>query len=133
MRINNICCLFGCWLTLKMLKKFLSILLVLTSFSINAQKTKLYLSLADALKQPEQVYKLSLVGKNLKEVPVSIIKFKNLEFLDLRENQLTEIPKNICKLKNLTELRLNDNKIKELPKSIGRLTKLETLNLSKNE
>lgn len=52
-----------------------------------------YLSLSEALKtKPKEVRILSLKQMGLEQIPKEIKKFKNLEILDLSNNQITKIP-----------------------------------------
>lgn len=58
---------------------------------------------------------------------------RQLEFLDLSENQITDIPENSFKLPKLKVLNLSDNKIARINKNgFTGLIKLRELNLSKN-
>lgn len=117
---------------------------------------KIYTSLEDALKKPQDVCVLDLrlrllpkkikilpsfIGKftNLKElylddnflnkIPSDIGKLSRLEILDLCTNWLSELPREIGNLSNLRVLRLCDSGIGQLPEELYNLTKLETLEL----
>jgi len=57
---------------------------------------------------------------------------KNLEYLDLSNNEITEIPENINNLENLKELYLSFNKISKVPEQIEELSQLEILDLDHN-
>lgn len=113
---------------------------------------KEYTSMADALKEPDKVFKLSLSGS----IPADIVKLPNLQVLivsgsqvDLkqvinqistlpiqelyvRECQLSALPTEIVNLKNLRQLDLSFNKYTTLPTEISQLSKLQTLNLLEN-
>jgi Leucine-rich repeat (LRR) protein len=70
------------------------------SFQVQAQRSKTYDSLEDALKNPEQVYFLYLVDQNLKTIPEEIGLFTNLEDLNLSNNILEKLPESISISKN---------------------------------
>jgi len=112
-------------------------------------------TLESALKHPDQVYKLKLEKQKLKEFPLEILQFQNLQILSLSKNKLTKLPDGIGQLKNLQEVDFGKNKIEvfpegltqcteivklvfsqnlieELPKSIGNLKKVEILDLWSN-
>lgn len=114
-----------------------------------------FTSLQEALKNPEQVYRLNLRKQKLKTVPSEIFKLTNLQELNLSKNKLTEIPAGIENLPNLQyfdasandlvslppeigqcihlkRLVLNRNNIQELPATIGNLAQLEYLDLWSN-
>ncbi|MCD4664073.1 MAG: hypothetical protein K8R68_02305, partial [Bacteroidales bacterium] len=83
-------------------------------------------------KNIDKVTVLDLSEKNLKEVPKSIFKLKNLKILLLDNNEITEIPKEINSLKNLEDLYLNSCNIQKIPDEIFELKKLKILDLSWN-
>jgi Leucine-rich repeat (LRR) protein len=91
-----------------------------------------YTSLAEALKNPDKVYKLSLRKNKLKEIPPEIFTLKNLKELDLSRNKLTSIPKEISKLTNLEILDVSANEIDTLYPEIGLLTNIKKLILNQN-
>jgi len=76
---------------------------------------------------------LNLSENQLSELPESIGVLVNLEALKLYDNQLSEIPESIGDLTNLKRLNLSDNQLSELPESIGKLINLEALNLYANQ
>lgn len=92
-----------------------------------------YDNLEEALKNPNAVYRLSLRGKKLKTFPSEILKFKNLQELDLSKNRLDSLPNELCDLRNLQVLDVSSNKIVYLPDSIGKLKHLRKLAAGKNE
>ena len=92
-----------------------------------------YYSLEEAMKEPEKVYKLSLQGSKLKEFPMEVLVFKNLQVLNLSENKIKNIPPEIKELKYLQILNLQDNKIREVPGEIGSLRNLKVLYLAHNK
>ncbi|MBN8701846.1 MAG: leucine-rich repeat domain-containing protein [Bacteroidetes bacterium] len=101
--------------------------------SIGLANAKTFTSLQEALKTPNEVYKLDLKKQKLKAFPQEILKFKNLTHLDLSKNKITELPENIGELENLQSLTLSKNKLTTLPKQIGDLANLTYLNINQNE
>ncbi len=101
--------------------------------SIQLNETNVYTDLSEALKQPDQVIKLELRKQKLKQFPLEILQFKNLQYLDLSKNQLKELPDSISQLKHLQYLDVSRNKLERLNKNIGTLSHLKYLNLNNNE
>lgn len=93
----------------------------------------IYDNLEEALKNPNSVYRLSLRGKKLKVFPAEILKFKNLQELDLSKNKLDSLPNEIGDLVNLQVLDISSNKLEAIPDSIGKLKNLRKLSAGKNE
>ncbi|MGZ4089884.1 MAG: leucine-rich repeat domain-containing protein [Bacteroidia bacterium] len=115
-----------------------------------------YTDLNEALKNPDDVIKLSLRKKKFKEFPREVYAFKNLQYLDISKNSINEIPDSITtftslqylicskcglkrltnhigKLKNLKYLNVNQNDIERLPYSFGELENLEIADMWSNE
>ncbi|CAG8589899.1 9478_t:CDS:2, partial [Acaulospora colombiana] len=69
----------------------------------------------------------------LTEIPAEIGYMKNLQTLDVSENQLECIPDTIGFLHKLTDLKLSKNQLTTIPSSIGSLKKLGTLLLNNNK
>ena len=92
-----------------------------------------YTDLAEALKNPNDVIKLTLRKKKFKNFPSEIYKFKNLQYLDLSKNSFKELPDSISLLKNLQYLIISRTGIETLPASFGDLENLKYLNLNQNE
>lgn len=90
-------------------------------------------NLDSALKDPEKVVKLVLRKDHLKAFPKEILKFPNLQYLDLSKNKIKEIPENIDTLRKLRFLILSKNDITTLPKQVGNLSNLIYLNVNQNE
>jgi Leucine-rich repeat (LRR) protein len=65
-------------------------------------------------------------------IPNYISKLKNLEILDLSNNNINIVPSEICELIKLKKLILSWNNFNEIPKEIGNLINLQILDLSKN-
>lgn len=91
---------------------------------------KEYTSLEEALKNPELVYRLNLSNKKLMMPYENWTKFKNLQYLSLKNEHLKVIPSEIAFLRNLKILDLSGNDFQILPKSFSNLTNLEELFLN---
>jgi Leucine-rich repeat (LRR) protein len=103
---------------------------LLDTLALKNQKT--FKSLAAASNQPDSVFKMDLSKQKLKDFPVEIRKFKNLQVLNLSRNRLRDVPAWIGELKNLQKIDLSNNKLKELPDSIGSCGNLIYLGLNRN-
>lgn len=88
-----------------------------------------FTSIEEAMTKPDEVYKLKLggEGKSLKEIPVEVFQFKNLQELDLSSNRISLLPDGLFKLTNLQKLDLSFNQISEIPAGIKQLTNLKVL------
>lgn len=101
--------------------------------SLTLDTLKAFQSIEEALKQPDQVIKLELRKKKLKEFPSEIYQFKNLQYLDISKNNLSELPDSIEFLTNLQYLDVSKNKLQVFNSKIGKLENLFHLNLNNNE
>ncbi len=93
----------------------------------------IYDNLKEALKNPDEVYGISLKKMKLKELPSELWQFKNLLYLDASKNQITEIPKNITDFSSLKVLDLSNNAIIAIPEEVYKLENLQFLQLGKNK
>lgn len=91
-----------------------------------------YKSLSVALQNPEQVYKLDLSKRKLKEIPADVFKLTRLRELNLSRNSIATIPPEISNLTALQRLNLANNDIDTLPDEIGNLQQLVYLGLNRN-
>ena len=91
-----------------------------------------YRNIAKALEHTDLVYRLDLKRKRLKEVPVEILQFKNLQELNLNRNKLDSLPPWLIQLQDLMVFSANRNEIEEIPKEICRLPELRILDMSNN-
>lgn len=115
-----------------MKKKLIWTLLLLAALPASfAQRNRVYTSL-DEVVCPDSVFELNLKRAGLREFPVRILEFRNLEKLDMSRNKMIKLPVEINCLKNLIYLNLNHNRLDSVPKELGQLEKLETLILSRN-
>lgn len=76
---------------------------------------------------------LSLDNLDIEELPASVGKLTNLDYLFLELNQLDDLPDEIGNLKYLKRLYLNDNFFKHFPESICNLQNLRELRLEHNK
>lgn len=125
--------------------KFKSILIILIAFAFSAKAQvalldsltldtmQAFTSLEAGLKDPDKVIKLVLRKHKLKEFPMDIVKFKNLQYLDLGRNNLKALPPELGGLGSLQVLILSRNSIESLPYEIGQLKSLKILNVNQNE
>ncbi len=92
-----------------------------------------YTDLKEALKQPDQVLKLSLRKQGLKEFPKDVLKLKNLQYLDLSKNKIESLPDSITQLKQLQVLIVSKNGLLALPNTIGGLSNLKYFRAGQNK
>ena len=77
--------------------------------------------------------KVDLSGTNLIEAPNYIFSQKNIQELDLSDNNMTgSLPAEIRNLKSLKILNISHNQFTGLPAEVGQLKNLEVLNISYN-
>ena len=94
-------------------------------------RTALYQPFQSYLENPETVTALDLSSKGIKELIPEFSKFKNLEYLDLSNNQFSEIPEILFQLPKLKTLILSNNKIIEV--YLINNSTIERLDLSHNK
>ena len=90
-------------------------------------------SLQEALKNPDAVIKLVLRREHLKTFPLEILKFKNLQYLDISKNSIKELPDSIDLLLNLQYLACSKTGLETIPKQIGKLVNLTYINFNQND
>jgi leucine-rich repeat protein SHOC2 len=95
-------------------------------------REKWYYSLEEAMAEPGKVYKLSLQGQNLKNVPKEVFYFTNLQILNLSENKIASVPAEISNLKHLQVLNLYGNKLRVLPAEMQELENVTALYIAAN-
>ena len=93
---------------------------------------KEYTDLADALRAPDSVIKLTLRKKKYKEFPRDIYKFKNLQYLDLSKNSIKELPDSLVQFKFLQYFSISKNGLERLPLNIGKIKTLKYINANQN-
>lgn len=94
---------------------------------------KTYTSLQEALKEPQNVYRLKLTKlDNRDSLPEELFSLTELRELTVKGCRLCIVNQNIDKLTKLESLNLDKNKLLRLPESIGNLQKLKFLCVSRN-
>ena len=96
------------------------------------ERMPIYYSLEQALRDTTPVYKLSLEGQKLKEIPPEVFTLTHLQYLNLSNNKIGSIPSDISKLDRLQFLNLSNNKIRYIPNEISALIELQILYLGRN-
>lgn len=90
----------------------------------------------ETTQQPRGVPALTALdrsGRNLREMPKDIFGMTQLQKIDLSHNQITgALPAEIRHLKNLEVLNISNNEMTGLPAELGQLSKLHVLNASNN-
>jgi Leucine-rich repeat (LRR) protein len=128
--------IFSC---MKSLSIIFFIVFSLISGSLAAQKVdsvqykKIYLSMTEAMKEPEKVYRLNLSNLPIDSFPIDLSKFKNLWYLCLNNDHLEFIPSSVGDLQNLRVLELNGDNFKTLPLEFSKLKNLEELYMNVNK
>jgi len=103
------------------------------SLSINLDTCKVFKSIEEASKTPDEVVILDLSKQGLKSFPLEILKFQNLVSLKLAKNKLSEIPIEISTLSRLEILTLGKNQFTVFPVSVTNLINLKKLYIDQNE
>lgn len=94
---------------------------------------KTYTSLQEALKEPQNVYRLKLTKlENRDSLPEELFSLTELRELTVKGCKLCVLNQNIDKLAKLESLNLDKNKLVRLPETIGNLQKLKFLCVSRN-
>ena len=91
---------------------------------------KEFLNIDEALKNPENVFRLNLSNQNIQFSDSIWSKFTNLQYLSLKNDHLEEIPEGIGNLKNLKVLDLSGNDFRVLPSTFSGLINLQELYLN---
>lgn len=86
-----------------------------------------YRSLAAALEEPDQVYRLLLNERKLTALPPELGTMHRLRYLVAQRNPLETVPETLGALVNLRTLVITNNHLKALPATIGNLRQLEYL------
>jgi Leucine-rich repeat (LRR) protein len=76
---------------------------------------------------------LSLHHNQLKRVPYSVRKLKNLRSLNLEHNKIERIPRFIKRMDSLKDINLNFNQLQLNKRSIKRLARIEAISLGGNK
>lgn len=126
--------------SLSNITKYSSLLLLVFVFLFESGKAqsnldsilvnKEFTSLDEALKNPEDVYRLNLSNQDLHLSDSIWSKFPNLKYLSFKNDHLKQIPAGIGSLKNLEVLDLSGNDFRALPSTFINLTNLQELYLN---
>lgn len=114
---------------MKILAK-LSFILLFLGIMAKSQERFEYKSISEANKNPEKVLRLSLDHETGSLENIDWKKFRNLEYLSLKDLHLKKIPKGITALPKLKVLDVSGNDFKVLPPDFIKLTQLEELFLN---
>jgi Leucine-rich repeat (LRR) protein len=101
--------------------------------SLSLDTARMYTDLPSALRHPERVIRLSLRKQKLKTMPMEILQFKNLQYLDLSKNSIKELPPEIGTLTNLQYFSISKNDLEAFEPEIGKLINLRWLIMNQNE
>lgn len=93
---------------------------------------KVFISLTEALQNPDSVFRLDLSKQKLTEIPSQVFQLKNLRELKANKNKISVIPEAINNLSLLQTLSLENNRLTKIPHQIGALKNLKYLNLNRN-
>lgn len=88
--------------------------------------------LPDSFANHQQLKKVEINSKNIKELPLPITELTNLEDLKVRRCSLRTIPNEIEQLNKLKKLDLHGNRFTKFPEALGKLKNLEVLELDTN-
>lgn len=86
-----------------------------------------------SLQGMNHLQRLDIAFCNLDKVPNSLVKFSELEYLDLSGNKITSGFDHLGKLSSLRELLLSNQELEKIPSSVSSLVQLKSLNLSYNK
>lgn len=101
--------------------------------SASLEKMPAITDLQVALQNPDSVIKLVLRKKHFQSFPPEILRFKNLQYLDVSKNNIKELPDSIAQLKQLQHLACSKTGLQRLPNTIGQLSELRYVNFNQNE
>lgn len=108
----------------------LSFILLFLGILTRSQERFEFKSMSEANKNPEKVLRLNLDHEKGSLESIDWKKFRNLEYLSLKDLHLKKIPEGITALPQLKVLDLSGNDFKVLPSGFTKLTKLEELFLN---
>lgn len=94
---------------------------------------KEYVNIEEALKEPDKVVRLNLENQKNHDYFKTLAKFKNLQYLNLRNTDLNFIPAEVLTLKNLRVLDIGHNNFSLLPKNFSSLNNLQELYLDEDK
>ena len=110
------------------------LLLIFQNFygQIDTQKEnyKKFTNIKEALINPEKVIYLDLSNQTEGLSTIDFSRFKNLEYLNLKNDHLSKIPEGIYSIKTLKTIDLSGNDFDELPIEFSKLENLEEVYLN---
>lgn len=80
---------------------------------LNCDHPRIYISLSEALRDPNAVCHLNLSSQPLQVLPDSISSFKNIQTLNIANTKIDTIPGTIADLKNLKVLDIRNTPVSE--------------------
>lgn len=103
----------------------------LQSLVLNSLELKM---IPDVFAWLKQLKSLTMEGNDFTEMPESIFRLPDLEYLDLSSNKLRELPVNtVYGCTKLKKLKLKYNSLASLPKQLLSLTRLQYIDASANK
>lgn len=81
----------------------------------------------------KNLYKLSIIGCGITNLPDDISKLKDLTSLNLNCNSLKFLPESLCLLENLEHLTVINNHLEKIPDNIGNMKKLRHIYFANNK
>jgi Leucine-rich repeat (LRR) protein len=108
----------------------MSFILLLIGIMAKSQERYEFNSIREANKNPDKVTRLNLSNETGNLESIDWKKFRNLEYLSLKDLHLKKIPEGIISLPKLKILDVSGNDFKVLPSDFTKLTKLEELFLN---
>ncbi len=118
------------------MKKKFAVFLFILSFqhTVFSQDKNGFYSLEEAFNiHPDSVFKLSLRKMKLDSLPSEILRFKNIQSLDLSGNKLKSLPEFIAEFSLLQEIDISKNKFTHFPEQICLLKNVAVLKMNRNE
>ena len=100
---------------------------------LGAEDAEKLTELPQSMGRLTQIEWLNLQHNQLTALPKWLGQLTHLQSLDLSGNQLRALPESLGQLTHLQSLSLRDNQLTTLPESMGRLTQIEWLNLENNQ
>ena len=105
---------------------------VFMSISVFSQEGQfVYTDLSKALENPEKVIVLDLSNQNLETLPAAVVKFGNLQHLNLKNNKIPHLPPYISELTNLEILDLSNMPSLNIIDTLNKISKLKNLKVLK--
>jgi Leucine-rich repeat (LRR) protein len=115
----------------------LTLVIIESSFCLSQTDIDYYdywfTSIDEALKNPEVVINVDLCSQDLKEIPIELKAFENLQMLLLDSNFISEVPEWIRDFKSLWYVSIGYNNLERIPSSLTKMKQLEHLSLRNNK